>query len=137
MSLKESITNWLGKVKDAIHSDSELRKFGEECIKAKYDIIALESLDERPNISLEQCLGSKYCKIKYCPEDALWGSLYEEDNRTIHMCCQHFSDHKKCKNTTCPAIMANHKYFDMQKEYENKRQEHKNNVRRVFGIKTK
>lgn len=135
MSLKNSIKNWFKLVHTATDKRTEKQKIFAKYLDSKNEVIILESIDFRPNQYLENNLGTKWCVIKYCPENWLKDLQEGALNETVHRCTWFFNC--KCSKPDCPIKQKNHEYFDAKKAYEDARQEHINSVKRVFGLRVK
>lgn len=132
-----SIKNYLRLVKDAHQAQTTASKTFEQYISAKNSIHPLWALDEMPNEELQKGLGVEFCRLTYCPEEPLWGSMFEEDKRSIVCNCSCFNENTKCTAKDCPALNNNHAYFDAKVAHENAIKVRDNAFRRVFGIKAK
>lgn len=132
-----SIKNWLRLVKDAHQAQNTASKTFEQYISAKNAIHPLWALDEMPNEELQKNLGVQFCRLTYCPEEPLWGSMFEEDKRSVVCNCSCFNENVKCTAKDCPALNNNHAYFDAKVAHENAIKVRDNAFRRVFGIKAK
>ena len=133
MSLKTSLINFGKRVKIAVENYAEVHKKGKALTKAYDYVCVFDNIDHMP-AGDDYNLGESGCKITYCTED--WMGFLNEcaPGTTVHT-CPSFNGNK-CKDG-CKMRQANNAFFDATLAYEQARQNYKNSVKQIFGVRVK
>jgi len=101
------------------------------CLRLDEDDLCCEGTDEE---SIKQSLAKhQICQIPVHHVDIL-GPL-SLINTTYY--CPFYDKEKECPLITCEHHVANQNYFELRKQFKNAKSIQKNNIRQIFGLRTK